>query len=195
MIIGITGGIGSGKSRVANFWATFFELPLIDLDILCRQLLQKEHAGWLALQKRFGQRFFAQDGGLDKAVFRSAIFADNALRNEVNLLLHPLARSCMRDQCRQLRRSIILIEIPLLFEAGWQHDVDRIVVIYADRSIRSDRIMVRDGVSVEECFRALSAQDSLKDKAMAADHVLDNSGPWVETCLQMWEMMVVENMD
>jgi len=188
MIIGITGGIGSGKSRVANSWASFFDHPLLDLDILCRQLLDKEQPGWLALHKRFGVRFFDQSGCLDRAAFRATIFDDDSLRDEVNLLLHPLARSCMRKRCRRLEGRTVLIEIPLLFEAGWQQDVDRIVVVYADTATRSNRIMARDGVSEQECLRALGAQDSLEEKAMAADHVLDNSGQWVETWLQIMHL-------
>ncbi len=188
MIVGITGGIGSGKSRVAGFWASFFDHPLLDLDILCRQLLDKEQPGWLALHKRFGHRFLDRNGCLDRGAFRSAIFADDSLRNEVNLLLHPLARSCMRKQCRQFENGTVLLEIPLLFEAGWQSDVDRIVVVYADTLTRSNRIMARDGVSAQECRCALDAQDSLEEKAMAADHVLDNSGPWVETWLQIMHL-------
>ncbi len=188
MIIGITGGIGAGKSRVANFWASFFEHPLVDLDMLCRQLLDQEQPGWQVLYKRFGSRFFDQSGNLDRTAFRTAIFEDESLRDEVNLLLHPLARSCMRDRCRQLTEPTILIEIPLLFEAQWQQDVDRIVVVYADALTRSCRIMARDGVSARECACAFDAQDSLKEKAMAADHVLDNSGPWVETWLQIMHL-------
>ncbi len=188
MIIGITGGIGAGKSRVANFWASFFDHPLLDLDVLCRQLLDQEQPGWLALHKRFGCRFFDQGGNLDRVAFRTAIFNDDSLRNEVNLLLHPLARSCMHGRCRQLAESTILIEIPLLFEAQWQQDVDRIVVVYADSVTRSRRITARDCVSEQECARALEAQDSLDEKAMAADHVLDNSGPWVETWLQIMHL-------
>lgn len=185
MIIGITGGIGSGKSRVARFWSSFFELPLLDLDAICRQLMEKEQPGWLALQKLFGNRFFAGAGNLDRVALRTAIFKNDSLRDEVNLVLHPLARSSMRSQIRQCNCDVILVEIPLLFEAGWQQDVDRIVVVYADRSIRASRIMARDGVNEQECFSAIAAQGSVTEKAMAADYVLDNSGAWVETCLQI----------
>ena len=188
MIIGITGGIGSGKSRVANFWSSFFDHPLLDLDILCRQILDKEQPGWLALHRRFGTRFFDQDDSLDRAAFRTAIFNDDSLRNEVNRLLQPLARSRMRKQCSRLEGGTILIEIPLLFEAGWQQDVDRIVVVYADTLTRSRRIMARDGVSEQHCCRVLGAQDPLEEKCMAADHVIDNSGPWVETWLQVMHL-------
>jgi len=185
MIIGITGSIGSGKSRVARFWSTFFELPLLDLDCLCRQLLEQGEPGWLALQARFGHRFFARDGSLDRVGLRGAIFQDDALRHTVDATLHPVVRTSMHKRFALWKTTTALVEIPLLFEAGWQQDVDRIVVVTADRAERSRRIMARDGVGVEESVRALSAQEPLEDKVLAADHVIENGGWWVETCLQV----------
>lgn len=185
MIIGITGGIGSGKSRVVQLWSFFFDLPLLDLDDICRQLLKKEHPGWLGLRKWFGNRFFDQDGNLDRAAFRQAIFTDNVLRNEVDSLLHPLAKSCMRDQCRQMSASIILVEIPLLFEAEWQQEIDRVVVVFADQATRCARIVARDGVSWKESAQAIGSQAPLGEKAMVADHVIENNGAWPDTSLQV----------
>jgi len=183
--IGITGGIGSGKSRVAAYWADKFDLSLINLDLLCQDLLQQNQPGWQALQQRFGDSFFHSDGSLDRPGLRNALFSRPDLRSEVDSLLHPLARQCMHDQIDQATGEVVLIEIPLLFEAGWQHDVDRIVLVYADEETRVRRLVNRDEIREAEAVRALSAQWDLSEKIFSAHHVVDNSGAWISTCLQI----------
>jgi dephospho-CoA kinase len=185
MIIGITGGIGSGKSRVANYWSRVFDLSLIDLDKICRGLLTRGQPGWLALKKQFGSRFFQLDDHLDRSAFRQALFCEESLRDKVNDLLHPLAKSCMKKEFQRNADTVVLVEIPLLFEAGWQQEVDKIVVVFADREARCARLMVRDGVTREEACQAMRIQLLLEEKIMAADNVVDNSGFWGDTCLQI----------
>lgn len=185
MIIGITGGIGSGKSRVAGFWSTFFGHPLVDLDAICRDLLVRGRPGWQALRAQFNDRFFEESGTLDRSAFRKAIFADNILRKAVDDILHPLAKLSMNEQCRQGSGEIYLVEIPLLYEAGWQQDVDRVVVVVADEATRRARIIARDSVSEQESVQALRAQSPLAQKALVADHVIENNGAWAATCLQV----------
>ncbi len=185
MLIGITGGICSGKSRVAAYWSRTFQIPCIDLDSICREILCKGQPGWLALEKRYGNRFFKEDGQLDRKGFRATLFNDQTLRREVDSLLHPLAGSRMRTQYLPLKQQVVLVEVPLLFEAGWQDEVDRIVVVYATRQTRHARIIMRDQVSSGEAEQTLSIQWPLRQKIMAADHVVDNSGSWINTCLQI----------
>ncbi|HHD62857.1 MAG TPA: dephospho-CoA kinase [Desulfobulbaceae bacterium] len=185
MIIGITGGIGSGKSRVANYWSRVFDLSLINLDTICRQLLTKGQPGWLALKKQFGSRFFQLGNHLDRPAFRQALFCEESLRNTVDNLLHPLAKSCMKKELQRYADTVVLVEIPLLFEAGWQQEVDKIVVVFADRETRCARLMVRDGVTRKEAYQALRIQLFFEEKIMAADNVVDNSGFWSDTCLQI----------
>ncbi len=185
MVIGVSGGIGSGKSRVCRFWSRHFALPCIDLDAICRGLLQPGEAGWLSLRRTFGSRFVAADGTLDRQTLRRAIFADHVLRHRLDRLLHPLARQVMREALARQATGAVLVEIPLLIEAGWRDDVDRVVVVYAGLRERCRRIMHRDHVDSREAMRAIRSQMSLADKALAADHVIDNSGPWAATCLQV----------
>lgn len=186
MIVGISGGIGSGKSRVCRFWSAHFHLPLIDLDTICRSLLQPGKEGWHALREAFGNRFLATDGSLDRPALRRAIFADHDLRRRLDGLLHPLARRAMISAlAAQAVSGPLLVEIPLLVEAGWQEDVDRVVMVYAGIRQRCRRIMVRDQVDGPEAMRAIGSQMNLADKALMADHVIDNSGAWFDTCLQV----------
>ena len=182
--IGITGGIGSGKSRVCSYLAKLCRLPVVDLDRICRQLLVTGEPGWLALKGIVEDHFFTASGELDRKAFRSALFADDRLRSRVDALLHPLARAEMAEQISGAGSSV-LVEIPLLFEAGWHDDVQRIVVVYADATVRCQRIVDRDHVSAEQARQAVFAQHSLVEKALQANHVIDNSCSWQDTCLQL----------
>lgn len=189
MLIGITGGIGSGKSMVRQFWGTYFSLPSIDVDALCRQILAKGESGWQALQANLGNRFFTDNGNLDRPRLRAALFSDPVFRRQVDSLLHPLARTALQEQVRHLESTaLVLLEIPLLYEAGWHGDVDRAVVVYAAKEVRCRRIVARDKVSNEQALSAIDTQMSLADKVLAADHVIDNSGSWFLTCLQIFHL-------
>lgn len=183
-LIGITGGIGSGKSRACRFLADLNGWPLLDIDHICRALLQPDMPGWLALRQAFGSDFFTA-GELNRPKLREAIFADAALRQQVDGLLHPLAKQAMLQQAAQQTTPLALAEIPLLFEAGWQDSVSQIVVVYADEAMRLRRIMERDQVSEEQAWRAIAAQMPLEDKARLADHLIDNSAAWESTCAQL----------
>ena len=182
--IGITGGIGSGKSRVCNYLAKLCRLPIVDLDQICRQLLVQGASGWLALKENIDECFFGPSGELDRIAFRAALFAEDSLRSRVDALLHPLARVEMAKQVSAIDGSV-LVEIPLLFEAGWRKDVQQVVVVYADPVVRLQRIVGRDHISAEQARQAISAQRCLVEKALSAHHVIDNSFSWPDTCLQL----------
>lgn len=184
-LIGITGGIGSGKSRACRYLAELGGWPLLDLDRICRALLLPEMPGWLALRQALGRGFFTAAGELNRPKLREAIFADAALRQQVDSLLHPLAKQAMLQQAAQQSTPLVLAEIPLLFEAGWQDSVSQIVVVYADEAVRLRRIMERDQASEEQARRAIAAQMPLEDKALRADHLIDNSADWERTCVHL----------
>ncbi len=183
----ITGGIGSGKSLVCRQLAQLCRVPVIDLDAICRQLLEPGKAGWLALKENIDNCFFTQAGELDRVAFRTALFADNELRARVDSLIHPLARVEMEKQVSAADGQV-LVEIPLYFEAGWQGDDHLVVVVYADASVCRQRIVARDHVPPEEAERAIAAQFPLEKKAELADHVIDNSGKWQDTCLSLQQL-------
>ena len=185
LVIGLTGGIGSGKSRVGRYLARLHDWPLIDVDDLCRQLVEPGQAGLAALRSRFGNRFFDDRGCLDRPALRQALFADPALRAGVEAVLHPLARTALRCELDRLGRGVAVVEVPLLFEAGWQGEVDRVVTVWARPRIQRRRLAARDCLDRDQCRHAMAAQMDPLVKALAADHVIDNSGPWADTCLQI----------
>jgi len=184
-VLGITGGIGSGKSCVSRLLASYCLIPLIDVDQCCRHLLDINQPGWLALRSVFGEALFLENNAIDRVALRERIFNDAELRRQVDALLHPLARKAMREQVGLQRAPLILVEIPLLYEAGWQGEVDAVLVVFARRGAQCCRIMRRDGVSRRAAAQAIDAQMSLKEKANRAEYVIDNGGTWASTRAQV----------
>ncbi len=183
MILGVTGGIGSGKSSVSRLLACYCLAPLIDLDQSCRHLLDTGQAGWQALHTAFAGTFELPDGRINRPLLREKLFQDASFRQEVDALLHPLALARMREEVEVMRKqaALILIEIPLLYEAGWQRHVDAVLVVYARRAVQCCRLMQRDGISRKQARQALAAQMDLGEKASLADYVIDNSTHWALT--------------
>lgn len=184
--VGLTGGIGSGKSSVARYCARRFGLEIIDADGVCRQLLAPGGEGYEAFRSSFGHDFLAADGGIDRQRLRLAIFRDHQLRQRLNALMHPLAR---REIEKMLARAAdprrCLVEVPLLYEAGWENDFSAVVVVYASDRRCLARLIKRDRLSLAQASDAIAAQLPLRDKAFRASHVIDNSGCWQDTCLQI----------
>lgn len=185
MLVGITGGMGSGKSTVSRGWATCMDLPRIDIDEVCRQLLTRDMPGWHALHALLPDTFFTASGDLDRRRLRTALFAEEDLRRQVNGLMHPLAQNRMMDLAGQMAGSLVLVDVPLLYEAGWQDRFAHCVVVYANRAACCRRLIARDRISPEEALRSMSVQLPLAEKALLAEHVIDNSGCWPFSWLQV----------
>jgi dephospho-CoA kinase len=187
MIIGVTGGMGAGKSFVTGILARSLQLEVLDADILCRNLLQPEMPGWLGIHEKWGTRFFDPAGNIDRPVLRNTLFTDMAVRHGVEQILHPLVRGEILRQAagKKACRSGMVVEVPLLFEVGWQADFEWVVVVYADRESCLQRIVRRDRVSSAEAIKAVSSQIPLWEKALCANSVIENSGPLALTILQV----------
>jgi dephospho-CoA kinase len=187
----VTGGMGSGKSSVAAYLCELGGARGLNADTVCRELLEPGAAGWLAVRTAFGERFFAADQRLDRPRLRKVLFEDREVRRQLDTLLHPLARreiaSCLAKemQRRSQAQPRFVVEIPLFYEAHWEHDFSPVVVVYADDSACLRRIMGRDRISEAEAEKAMATQMPLERKALLADHVIDNSGAWADTCLQI----------
>jgi len=184
-LLGITGGIGSGKSCVSRLLASYCLTPLVDVDQCCRHLLDIGQPGWLALTENFGRSFLLPDKRIDRVALRNRLFSDAGFRARVDALLHPLAQKIMLEEVFQIKQPLVLVEIPLLYEAGWQDRVDAVLVVYARRGRQCCRIMERDGVSRRKAAQAIAAQMDLGTKAKKADYCIDNSGLWSETRIEV----------
>ncbi|MEW6428389.1 MAG: dephospho-CoA kinase [Thermodesulfobacteriota bacterium] len=185
LFLGITGTIGSGKSSVSRCLAANFQLRLLDADAVCRSLTAPGAAGYRLLVEDLPACFFGADGSLDRSALRRAIFAEPRLRERINALLHPLARQCIREEIRREGGGRVAVEVALLFEAGWAADFDSVLLVYADQERIAARLAARDRLSPDEVRSALAAQWPMSRKIDLADHVVDNSGPWPDTCLQV----------
>ncbi|MDH3347766.1 MAG: dephospho-CoA kinase [Desulfobulbaceae bacterium] len=184
-MIGITGGIGSGKTVVGRLLAAQLCCPFISVDELCRDLMSTKGEGLRFLKAQFGGRFFCADGSLNRSKLRDAIFSNSVIRKQLDAFIHPLAKCLMRKECAKYSSSMIVVEVPLLFEAGWQEEFCCIVAVYASERVCLQRISLRDQVSVENALRAINVQGSLGDKVLLSRYVIDNNGFFVDTLLQV----------
>ncbi len=188
-VVGLTGVMCSGKSSVAAFWQENFVVCWISADLAGRKLLEPGRPGWQRI-KELVPVFIRADQHVDRSGLRRALFGDDALRHDLDQALHPLIREEVWRQVADRAAGIeeqqfFLVEVPLLYEVGWEKDFAEIIVIYVDNHQLCRRLSRRDMISVNEAERALACQRSGFDKAMLADHVIDNSRCWSLTVLQL----------
>jgi len=189
--VGITGGIGSGKSSAARFLKKQFGIEYIDADLVCKDLLAPGAIGWKAFVETFNKEFLDTDQSIDRQKLRNAIFQEPELRQRLDDLMHPLARKEIQNILSHTEPSRCLVEVPLLYEAGWEDDFRAVIVVSAEHKQCMERLMLRDQISPEAATKALAAQLPLSEKANRADHVVNNTGTWENTCLQLVEIGVI----
>ena len=188
--IAITGGAGSGKSTVARL---FRELgaEVLDADAAAREAVAVGTPAWQELRRLFGQEYFHPDGSLNRPKVAQLVFADPKARKILNDLVHPRVAAALRRRLKEMEHqdaSLVLVDVPLLFEAGLESAYDRVIVVYVDLEEQVQRLQDRNGRGAEEIAGLLSAQWPLADKAARADFVVDNRGPLAETDAQVQEI-------
>jgi len=185
--IAVTGGLGTGKSTVSKILASTLQTELIDIDRLCRLQMLPGAEGFEEFGRAFGKRFIQDDGTIDRTLLRQAIFDDGELRKKLESILHPIVRRQVSSRCRvySTRDDILIVEVPLLYEVGWQDDFDACVVVYVPESLCIQRVMARDGMGAEEIRQILHAQMPIKKKLDYAHFIVDNSSTFVSTVQQI----------
>lgn len=173
--VGLTGGIASGKSTVADLFASL-GAPVVDTDIIAREVVAPGEPGLAAVVAAFGNQLLRTDGSLDRAQLRQLIFADASARHRLETILHPLIRAQTLTQLAALDSPYSLVVVPLLVETGFGALVDRVLVVDCPREIQLQRVMARDGQSREQAEHMLAAQVSRETRLEAADDVIDNGG-------------------
>jgi dephospho-CoA kinase len=173
--IGLTGGIASGKSTVAQ---RFVELgvPVVDADEAARAVVAPGKPGLAAVSKRFGSRVLAENGELDRRALRDLIFKDPGSRRDLESILHPLIRAEMEQSAELAVGPYIVMAIPLLVEGDSHERVDRVLVVDVDEAVQLQRVMARDGCTLEQARAILASQASRSARLAAADDVLPNAG-------------------
>ena len=177
--IGLTGGIGSGKSTVCQFFAEL-NVPVIDTDAIAHDVVAPGQDGLKQLVSAFGTEILDKHGQLDRALLRERVFRDEAQLKQLESILHPLIRIRMHSQLQSTRASYVIIAIPLLLEKGWQTEIDRILVVDTEESLQIERTARRDAVSPETVQRIMHVQVSRCARLEAADDVIHNNGTKAE---------------
>jgi dephospho-CoA kinase len=173
--IGLTGGIASGKSTVAQRF-TDLGVPVIDADVAARAVVASGTPGLARVIERFGPAVLAQNGELDRRALRDLIFSNPGARRDLESMLHPLIRADMERSADQAVGPYIVLAIPLLIEGGPSDRVDRILVVDVDEVVQLRRVMERDGCTSEQAHAILASQAGRSTRLAAADDVLQNAG-------------------
>src|SRR2546421_6895687 len=164
-VLGLTGGIGSGKSLVASFFAQL-GAEVLDADRLAREVVEPGQAALEEIAATFGPTILLPDGSLDRARLAAIIFADAAARQRLNAITHPRIRLRMEQEvaARRQRAGVLVLDIPLLFENDLAGSVEKVVVVWVDPRTQLQRLTERDRLSADEAGRRIAIQIALDDK-------------------------------
>ena len=173
--VGLTGGIASGKTAVADIFASL-GAGVVDTDRVARDVVAPGQPGLEAVRREFGEGMIRESGELDRRALREVVFADPVARRRLESLLHPLIRARTLEALEQLRTPYAVAVVPLLVETGFGELVDRVVVVDCPREIQLERLMNRDGIDLDRAESMLSAQAGRETRLAAADDVIDNGG-------------------
>lgn len=191
LIVGLTGGYASGKSTVAKI---FVELgaALIDADRLAREVVKPDKQAWFEIVDHFGKGILLENGEIDRKALGEIVFRDKTEREILNAIVHPRVLEEELKAIEEIRKrepdAIVVLSVPLLIESGHYKNCDKIVVVTVDKDTQIKRLMGRDGFSIDEAIRRISAQMPLSEKVTYADYLIDNRGNREETEVQIKEV-------
>ena len=175
LVVGLTGGIGSGKTAVSDRFA-HYGVPVIDTDLIARELVEPGQPALAEIAAEFGPECLDNEGRLNRAHLRQRVFADEADRRRLEAILHPRIRAVARERIAALTTPYCLLVIPLLAETGMTDLVDRVLVVDVSEAEQIRRVMARDRIDETQAQRILVAQASRSQRLALADEVVENSG-------------------
>ena len=176
LIVGLTGGIGCGKSAVAEIF-TRLGAAVIDTDQIARQLTALGQPALAAIREQFGGEYFLPDGNLDRARLRHLVFSDAAAKKQLEALLHPLIRDEVRRSLVTVQTPYAIVAVPLLLETGaYREMVQRILLVDCDEEQQVERVMARSRLSEQEVRAIMASQISRSERLLLADDIIDNHG-------------------
>lgn len=186
--VGLTGGIASGKSTVAALFVAL-GAHLVDSDVLARQAVAPGGPALARIVAEFGPEALDSSGNLDRAAMRGLAFGDQAARQRLEAIVHPvvaeLAGQAMERYAVQDPGGVVMVDVPLLFEVGWDKLFARTVLVYAPAEVQLHRLMARDHCDEAAARAALQAQMPIEQKRKLAHFVIDNSGDMDKTQSQV----------
>jgi len=178
-VIGLTGGIASGKSAVSRILRER-GLPVIDADTIAHEILATNEEVKQKVVTAFGPEVLTAAGAVDRARLGTIIFRDAQRRRDLERILHPIIAAALWQRAQE-GDDVVVLEIPLLIEQGEHERVDLVVVVYATRESQIQRLMERDGLTREEAMRRIKTQRALEEKVAYAHYVINNNGSPEET--------------
>jgi dephospho-CoA kinase len=191
LVVGLTGGIASGKSTVSNMFKEM-GMTVIDADVESRLAVQYDEPAYKQIVGNFGEEILLPDGEIDRQKLGSIIFHDEQKRKLLNEIVHPEVRRRMNDKKALALKNdekIVILDIPLLFESNLTNMVDQTLLVYVDRNIQLTRLMERNHLSKEEAEARIQSQMPLTEKIKLADKMINNNGTLTETKTQLNEIL------
>ena len=182
--VGLTGGIATGKSTVAAMFADL-GVPVIDSDHIAREIVQPGQPALADIVAAFGPEVLDARGQLDRRRLRALVFADDALRERLETILHPRVRAAMLEATERIGGPYQLLVVPLLVEVGFQDQVDRVLVVDCPAQLQSQRLTARDGETSETAALMIRAQADRQDRLSEADDTITTIGDLATTRQQV----------
>ncbi|MUK58336.1 dephospho-CoA kinase [Pseudomonas aeruginosa] len=180
-VIGLTGGIASGKSTVSELLSVF-GFKVVDADKAAREAVKKGSKGLAQVREVFGDEAIDENGEMNRRYMGDLVFNHPEKRLELNAIIHPIVRDIMEEEKKEYLKQgyNVIMDIPLLFENELENTVDEVWVVYTSESIQMDRLMQRNNLSLEDAKARVYSQISIDKKSRMADHVIDNLGDKLE---------------
>jgi dephospho-CoA kinase len=192
LIVGLTGGIASGKSTVTRFFAEI-GARTIDLDALSRIVVESGRPARQEIVEHFGQKVLKPDGSLDRQKLGEIVFQDERSRRILEAIVHPRVLEEQERAVRVIRardpRAVVVCDVPLLIEIGLHKKVDGVILVYIPESLQIQRLVERDGLTLDAAEKRLRSQMPIDRKRSYADFVIDNSGDLTDTRRQTVAVM------
>lgn len=192
-IVGLTGGISSGKSTVSSYLKQL-KIPVIDADEVARKVVEPNSQGAREIRKTFGSDVFEEDGSLNRQKLGSLIFSNAENRQKLDDLLQPLIKIMILDEIEEYRQkgeNMIVLDLPLLFEKQYEKLCEEIIVVYIPKELQLERLMRRNQYTKQEALSRIDSQLSIEEKRKRATVLLDNQGT-IQQLYQQVEQWLVE---
>jgi len=175
IVLGITGGFGTGKTTVAGYFRKL-GAKVIDADKIARYLVKPGSRVYKKIVAGFGRAVLKKNRTIDRLKLSQAVFPDRRLLNKLNRIIHPQVVKIMKKESNSAREKIVVLDVPLLFEAGLKPLTDKVIVVKLNRKVQLARLLKKTSLTKKEIVMRIKAQMPLSTKVRKADFVIDNSG-------------------
>lgn len=192
-VLGVTGSIATGKSTVVDVFKAH-QIPVVDGDVVARKIVEPGQPALRAVVEYFGQQILQEDGTLDRQKLGEIVFNEPKERLKLDTILDPYLRGAIIGDIKSHDEPLVIADIPLMFEKGYEDAMDQVAVVYVPREIQLERLMSRDGLDEETAMKKIQSQMSIEAKAHKADIIFNNMGTKEETRQQVEDWLSKQNL-